>query len=125
MPTSAVAPTATRLPFAQPPVTWQYKGASLAGYWHDSYAQPNAFDTVDYLSGLGVSHVALIVSWYQADMQATEIFPRYDQETATDESLQAIIRYIHSQGMSVMLKPHIEPDQDWLAKGCQEEGSRL
>lgn len=123
-PTPTIAPTATRLPFAQPPVTWQYKGASLAGYWHDSYAQPNAFDTVDYLSGLGVSHVALIVSWYQADMQATEIFPRYERETATDESLQAIIRYIHSQGMGVMLKPHIEPDQDWIGKGCQEEGSR-
>ena len=106
-------PSPIAIPVAAAPVTWQYKGASLAGYWHDSYAQPNAYDTVDYLSGLGVSHVALIVTQYQDDMQATEIFARYEKETATDESLQAIIRYIHSQGMGVMLKPHIEPDKDW------------
>ncbi len=117
-PPPTLTPTATTYssaPITQynAPVEWEYRGASLAGYWHDSYSQPNAYDLVDYMQELGVNYVAVIVSGYQDDMSAIEIKKREDKETATNESLISIIEYIHSKGMSVMLKPHIEPDKNW------------
>ncbi len=102
---------------ATAPVKWEFRGASLAGYWNDSYAQPNTYDLVDYLKSSGVNTIALIVSWYQDDMQANKIYPEFDKKTPTDESLETLIDYIHAQGMEVMLKPHLEPRQNWEKDG--------
>jgi hypothetical protein len=109
MPTPTPKPMAT----AAPTVTWDIQGATLAAYWHDSYAQPDAKDQVDYMKDLGVDTVAVIVQWFQDDMESAEIYPLYDTETPTDESVREIIGYILEQDMDVMLKPHVEPRVDW------------
>lgn len=107
---------------ASAPVTWEFRGASLAGYWNDSYEQPNTYDLIDYMKESGVNTVAVIVSWYQDDMQANEIYAKFDKETPTDESLETLIDYIHAQGMAVMLKPHLEPLLNWEQNGSGWRG---
>ena len=93
-------------------LNWSYRGASLAGYWHTSYESPNACAIVDYLAGIGANSVAVIVTWYQDSLTASTLAPD-PQQTPTDESLADIIDYAHAQGLSVMLKPHVDPGTEW------------
>ncbi len=113
---TSTAPEIAEIEITRAPVSWEFRGASLAGYWNDSYEQPNTYDLIDYMNASGVNTVAVIVSWYQDDMQSNQIYPRYDKETPTDESLETLIDYIHAQGMAVMLKPHLEPLHNWENK---------
>jgi hypothetical protein len=94
-------------------VTWRYRGAAVTGYWNDSYAQQSAFSLVDHLKQAGVNTIQLLVSWFQPDMRSSALAPDYNGQSPTDESVRALIDYIHKQGMQVMLKPHAEPILAW------------
>jgi hypothetical protein len=103
----------------QPPVSWQYRGVSLTGYWHDVYSEKETFEVVDSLQKMGVNTIQLLVSWYQDDMRSTNIYPRFDSKTPEDESVKAIIQYIHSKNMAVMLTPHVSPRKGWKDDGSE------
>ena len=98
------------------PVTWTMKGAAFPAYWHDSYAQPNAKDYVDYLIESGVNTIQIVPSWFQSNMTSHDIMSD-TLKSPTDESIETIIEYIHQQEVDgqrikVMLKIHLEPSQN-------------
>ncbi len=86
---------------------WAFQGASLTAYWHNSYALPDAFDQIDYLDGLGVNALTVLVNWYQDSLTAISMSPSLTL-TVPDADLEGIIGYAHQKGMSVALKPHLE-----------------
>jgi len=96
-----------------PPVAWLYRGAAVTGYWNDSYQQPSIYQMVDRLKDNGVDTIQLLVSWFQEDVRSSNLLPEYDGQSPTDESVVKLVRYIHQQGMQVMLKPHAEPEIAW------------
>jgi hypothetical protein len=114
---AAATPSVPLTPYppvrSTPPVKWRFRGAAVTGYWNTSYAQPGAFSLIDRLKASGVNSIGLLVTWYQADMTASEISPQYEGKTPNDQSLADLIAYIHAQGMQVMLKPHVEPQIGW------------
>ena len=94
-------------------ITHDFIGGNLTGYWHDSFEQPDAFDQLDYIKSLGMNAVAIVTTWYQDEMTSNEITPRYEAGTPTKDSLRSIIEYAHSKGLTVMLKPHVDPLWGW------------
>ncbi len=96
-----------------PPVTWQYRGAAVTGYWNDSYSTPGAQALVDHLKAAGVNTIQLLVAWFQPDMRSSTIAPDAEGQSPRDAGVVDMIRYIHAQGLGVMLKPHAEPVLAW------------
>jgi hypothetical protein len=52
--------------------------------------------------------IQLVPTWYQNDRFSTRMFPDYDGQTASMESLKHAIQMSHLLGLKVMLKPHID-----------------
>ena len=58
--------------------------------------------------------VQLVPTWYQNDRFSNRMFPDYDGQTASMESLKHAIQMSHLLGLKVMLKPHIDAfSGDW------------
>lgn len=93
-------------------VVWNYRGASIAGYWKYAYApQGNVYFMIDQLKAEGVNAVSILATWYQDGLTTSQIAP--GPMTPRDEDLIALIQYAHRQGMQVVLKPHIDPFTGW------------
>jgi len=86
---------------------WTYKGGSLAGYYNDAFALPDAFDQIDYMKNMGINTIAIIVTWYQDNKESIEIYKDIER-SASDESITSLIKYIHDNNMKVNLKPHVD-----------------
>jgi hypothetical protein len=89
-------------------VNWQYKGASIPGYFADAFAsEGNVYLLVGELQATGVNTITLIVNWYQEEMTSTGIAPD-PVLTVHDADLIALIDYIKANNLQVVLKPHLE-----------------
>lgn len=64
--------------------------------------------SLEDLKANGGNYVSLIIPYYQTNKYATDI--RRGWNTQTDDSLVAAIEYVHSIGISVALKIHLESD---------------
>lgn len=72
------------------------------------------------ISRTGANYVAIVVTWYQDWSNTTDIYPLYDPVyssyytylTEKDEDLEKIIKFAHSLGLAVMMKPHIDLTKD-------------
>jgi hypothetical protein len=94
--------------------------------WNTDELNSNMSDySLIYLSQLGVGHIALMAVYYQDDAGAKKIYYD-DKKTTSDASLGHAINIIHSLGMKVMLKPHVDvaddearsniiPSDEWFA----------
>lgn len=85
-----------------------YKGVSYAAWWKDLYATPNS-DLVltQLLPADGVEWISLIVTCYQPTLASTTIDCSLDR-TPTDDALIHAIQTAHAQGLKVLLKPHVD-----------------
>lgn len=83
------------------------KGFSYAAWWNDTYLTDESDESLENLRSLGVEWVSIITTWYQEDESSTEITPDVDA-TPSDDSIVHAIDKIHSLGMKVMLKPHVD-----------------
>ncbi|HYC83049.1 MAG TPA: hypothetical protein VEB60_00675, partial [Candidatus Paceibacterota bacterium] len=93
---------------------WQYKGASLYPTHSTDFSSDNFKQSVRDLKAANANNVTLIIPYYQSNLYSTDIARGWN--TPTDESLAAAIDYVHSQGMKVMLKPHLESyTYEWRA----------
>ncbi len=110
LPTFHQAANATQLSYRQ-----FQKGMTYDWSWQDTYGTTESDESLRALAATGTNWVALIATWYQPGPQDTSIFPT--RETPTDESLVHAIRTIHSLGMRVMLKPHIDIVDSSLWRG--------
>jgi len=87
------------------------KGMSYAAWWQGQYSTPSADQSLLNLTATGAEWLALIVTGYQETITSTVItytLPR----TPTDTDLTHVITQAHSLGIRVMLKPHLDLNND-------------
>jgi len=88
------------------------KGMTYAGFSRDVFLTQASDIAINNLSKTGVNWVAIVVTWYQSSATSTTIFA--DDWSVSDEAINHLIDYIHSLGMKVMLKPHVDSkDGTW------------
>ncbi|MCK4798699.1 MAG: CIA30 family protein [Spirochaetes bacterium] len=101
-------------------IDWNYKGASITGYYYNTFNNIYVYRTIDYLKSLGVNSIAIVVTWYQDDFDSIKI-SRHEKKTIDDNNLIEVIQYCHKHGLKVNLKPHVDPypineEHKWRAK---------
>jgi len=93
--------------------SWQ-KGISIQPRSNTDYASGTFQQSMANAVADHVNYVALVIPYYQSNIYSTDIGPGWN--TPTDASLISGIQYIHSLGMKVNLKIHVESyDQQWRA----------
>jgi hypothetical protein len=93
--------------------TWQ-QGATITSRFDRDFESESFKQSVINLHATGANFVTLVIPQYQSHLYATDIQAGWN--TPPDTTLIAAIQFIHSQGMSVMLKPHLESyDGQWRA----------
>lgn len=76
---------------------------------------PGQKKNLERMLATGVDWVALVAVWYQQSRTSTLIGPD-PKETASDESVREVIRFLHAKGAKVMLKPYVNShDGVWRA----------
>ncbi|MBD3248712.1 hypothetical protein GF336_01585 [Candidatus Woesearchaeota archaeon] len=88
------------------------EGFTYTSWWHSDYLSSTSDASLDKLRDSGVEYVSLLVTWYQDDVSSTDIY-RWSSKTPSDSALIEAIDDIHSRGMKVMLKPHVDPKTGW------------
>ncbi|MBA3550658.1 hypothetical protein H0W32_00415 [Patescibacteria group bacterium] len=86
---------------------WQ-KGATMVSSYSQDFDSENFKQSVRNLRATGADYVTLVFEYHQATEKSAYIYA--GSNTPTDETLISAIDYIHSLGMKVMLKPHVEND---------------
>ncbi len=86
------------------------KGIAYTSYAETDLASEASDAMLEHIKAIGVGHISLVVTWYQDTLESDKMYPEDPQggRTAVDESLSHAINKIHSLGMKVMLKPHID-----------------
>ncbi len=87
------------------------EGISFAAWWSGQYATPEADYSLSLLASTGAEWIALIVTGYQETPWSTTInytSPR----TPTDDELTRVIKEAHRLGLRVMLKPHLDLEDE-------------
>ncbi|MBK8576487.1 MAG: hypothetical protein IPN90_12710 [Elusimicrobia bacterium] len=97
---SAVASGPTALSFPK-------KGMTYASWEVSQWLGLDSDSSLDDLRGTGANYVAVVVTQYMANGTANTI-ARDIAKTASDAAVVAAIQDIHSRGMKVMLKPHVD-----------------
>ncbi len=83
------------------------KGVVYTSWSTSELSGPTSDASLEYLSRLGVKHVALMVVWYQPDIEAKEMV--FDEKkTVSDEAIIHAVNVCHKLGMKVRLKPHVD-----------------
>jgi hypothetical protein len=100
---------------------WQ-KGASIFSVSQEDFASDSFKESVRNLKGTGANYVALILPYHQANKNASDVYASWD--TPSDSALTSAINYIHSQGMKVMLKPHLASDDGLPWRAWIDAGDR-
>jgi hypothetical protein len=93
---------------AQSQSGFEYNGIVHVSWWFDEYAYPAATDSRSDLVATGTNWAAVLVTQYQDTANSNVIAP-VAEKTPTDAVLTAAIQDLHSRGVKVMLKPHIDP----------------
>lgn len=91
---------------------FDYTGINHVSWWIDEYLSPNAAPSEAALTATGGNYAGVLVTQYQQTKTSTTIFPT--NQTPSDAALVSAIQQLHSHGVKVMLKPHIDPqDGSW------------
>ncbi len=93
--------------------SWQ-KGFSIQQRSAQDFGSATFDQSVVNAKAAGANYISLIIPYYQSNAGSTDIQGGWN--TPSDASLIAAVKYIHSQGMQVMLKPHLDTyGGDWRA----------
>ena len=84
---------------------WQYKGVSIQSMWNGDFASSDFKQSVDNAQAMGANYITLVFNLYQPNLSSTDI--QTGADTPTDQALADGIDYIHSKGLKVMIKPHL------------------
>ncbi len=82
------------------------KGMCYATWTKERYSSEGSDESLKELAKTGTKWVAIVVNWYQDKCYTTSIFST--EKTASDASIIHAIEIVHSLGMKVMLKPHLD-----------------
>jgi hypothetical protein len=92
---------------------WQ-QGASIVPKSPDDFSSDSFKQSVKNLQATGANSVSLIIPYWQSNDKSSDI--QNAANTPTDQSLTNAINFVHSLGMQVMLKPHLEAaNVNWRA----------
>lgn len=87
------------------------RGMNYAAWWQGLYRTPEADQSLENLAVTGTEWLSLVATCYQEMVASTTItclLPR----TPTDEDLIHVISKAHDLGMKVVLKPHLDLNND-------------
>ena len=94
--------------------SWWQKGASINPRWNTDFESDSFRQSVRNLHSTGADFVTLIIPLFQSNNYSTDIGNHWN--TPADQSLISAINFIHSLGMKVDLKPHLEAGwSEWRA----------
>ena len=92
---------------------WQ-KGVSMYPASSGDFGSQSFDQSLSNAHNAGANTVALIIPYYQSNDQSSDIGSGWN--TPTDASIVSAANYARSLGMSVVLKPHVDPyNGDWRA----------
>jgi hypothetical protein len=89
------------------PADW-HRGANFTSWWHDEYETSAAAGRLDALRATGTTHVSLLTTWYMDTRHSSQVQPD-PLKTPSDKGLVALAARARSLGMSVAIKPHVDP----------------
>jgi hypothetical protein len=89
------------------PVSGPLNGPNLTAYTRDGYGKPDVQRDLARIAQLGSTAVALVPTWYMASPDSSEI-SRDPAKTPSDVSLNQAIEWAVAQGLTVVLKPHVD-----------------
>lgn len=85
------------------------RGITLVDWSVDGYGKPLAERAIESIAARGATHLAIIVSGYQTNRNSSEM--RIDhRRTPSQSSVRQALNLAVSQGLKVVIKPHIELD---------------
>lgn len=92
---------------------FEFCGITLPAWSANEYAHPEAELSLSHIKAIGANFIAVVVTGYMDGPHATAI--RKDPiKTPSDESVVHILRAARAQGFQVMLKPHVDiQDNTW------------
>lgn len=96
---------------AQPSIQ---KGISYVSWESGGYSQPDADLSFENLASTGASWIGLLVTGYQDTITSTTIYTTTN--TPTDAALIHTIAQAHNRGLRVMVKPHVDPLDQWRGR---------
>jgi hypothetical protein len=89
-----------------------HRGMTFASWWAGEYASPEAGASLANLAATGADWVAIIVTGYQDTHTSTGPIRRKQPRTPADADLIHAIARAHELGLRVLLKPHVDLDDD-------------
>ena len=99
-------PTPAAAPFA-------FEAVTHVSWWHDGYSGMDALDARHAILQSHSHWVGLLATWYM-DLSSSNGIAPDPADTPTDASLVQAIQDLHSMGLHVMLKPHVDvKDGTW------------
>ncbi|MCX5334867.1 hypothetical protein [Streptomyces sp. NBC_00140] len=82
------------------------RGITLPSWYRTDYESPAADRYLRDIRATGARWVTFTPTWYQ--QRRTDTVMRPTEETASDTSLERIVRRAHAAGLKVMIKPHVD-----------------
>ncbi|HUO56498.1 MAG TPA: hypothetical protein VMU27_03650 [Candidatus Paceibacterota bacterium] len=93
--------------------TWQ-KSISIYPESPTDFGSAGFDQVVQQMKELGFNYVTLVIPYYQSTIYSSDVGP--GGNTPTDSSLIAAVQYVHAEGMGVVFKLHLDPeDGNWRA----------
>src|SRR5581483_6247464 len=100
-------PIARAKPVHDPSALNEYhRGIAYVSHARGEYSSDDSRRSLDELFATGANYISVLVTWYQTDIQSTDIY-RADN-TPSDEDLKFVIDYAHAHGVKVLLKPQVD-----------------
>lgn len=86
------------------------KGMSYVTWSQDGFSDRASDLSIKAMSEIGVKCVAIVPTWYQKEYDSTKM--EMTERTPSDAGIRRAIQKAHDEGMFVMLKPHVDLEND-------------
>lgn len=84
------------------------QGYNLPSYWHGSFDNADSDRAIGDLRDAGAGWMSVVPTWYTRTIRSSDI--RRTNGTETDAGVVRAIRAARRNGLRVVLKPHVDPD---------------
>ena len=88
------------------------EGMNVAAWWHGRYGSQGARESLRELRDVGVEWIAIVVTCYQESLDSPVIRCPETTRTPGLAAVRGLIRTARSLGFKVLLKPHLDIDDD-------------
>lgn len=106
-----------RLALAQSQSGFTYNGMDYIDYSQSDYL--NSTGAAQTIRATNANYTAVMATWYVANCTSNTIAP--DSSTPSDDAIAAAIQALQAQGVTVSLKPHVDPAA--IVNGCSWRGN--